>query len=56
MQSGRENYLEAEYQMLEFQEQCFQNTGVIICWEMNKDYEKLTSCLPDGILDNSKKF
>lgn len=36
-------------------EECFQIAGVLICWETNKDDEKLTSCLPDGRLGNSKK-
>lgn len=38
------------------EEECFQNAGVIICWEMSKDYEKLTSCLPDGRLDDSERL
>lgn len=49
--------MEAEHQMPESQkEECFQNAGVLIFWETNKDYEKLTSRLPDGRLDNSKRL
>lgn len=36
-------------------EECFQNMGVLICWETNKDDEKVTSSLPDGRLGDSKK-
>lgn len=32
----------------------FPNAGVLICWKMNREYEKLTLCLPDRSLDNSK--
>lgn len=37
-------------------EECFQNTGVLTCWETNKGCEKLMSCLLDGSLDNRKKL
>lgn len=36
-------------------EECFQNTGVLIRWETNKDDEKVTSSLPDERLGDSKK-